>query len=65
METITEVLNKFVNMRTGSTKEEIMSDLASLERLISELRRPEFRYCGSFGSELAARLNLIWNKDTV
>ena len=39
METISDILDKY----TGPTKEEILSDLASLEKLISILGKPEFR----------------------
>jgi hypothetical protein len=43
METIDKALNNVIDTHGGPTKEEIMSKLARLERLFSELERPEYR----------------------
>lgn len=43
METIDRALNNTINMHAGPTEEKIKSTLASLNRLFSELERPEYR----------------------
>ena len=43
METFTDVLNKNLNVHSGPTKEQIQSAVDSLDRLISELDRPQNR----------------------
>ena len=61
METTQKALNNAVNLRTGPTKEEILVDIATLERLVSELERPQYREFiqfavawEKFGRDLAA-----------
>ena len=44
MEAINKALNNTFDMRTGPTKEKILSDLASVERLLSKLESPQYRH---------------------